>query len=197
VRPGVGGQAGIFFTRLDGATGGHSTPTLVDNQDSGHQIYPDISADGGVLHALWWDSRNDPCYSPKRPIGNCADGTTVPALDVFAAKSNDNGGTWTGKTRVTDVTSNPNYEQFDNRTIPFAGDYLWITSLGEFSYGTWTDWRNTVQGNDPREATEDEDGATADVKQCRTFDSASGTWSSDQCPHAGGLDQDIFGDYTP
>jgi len=197
VRPGVGGQAGTFFTRLDGATGQHSTPMLIDNRATGHQIYPDISADGGVLHALWWDSRNDACYSAKRPIGNCADGATVPALDVYAAKSYDNGDNWTGKTRVTDVTSNPNYEQFDNRTVPFAGDYLWITSLGEFSYGTWTDWRNTVQGSDPREVTEDEDDATADVKQCRTFDPASGTWSSDQCPHAGGLDQDIYGDYTP
>ena len=195
--PGRGGQAGIFFTRLNGANGSNTAPKLIDNQAVGHQIYPDISADGGVLHTLWWDSRNDRCYSPTRPIGNCADRTTVPALDVYSARSNDNGATWTSKTRVTDVTSNPNYEQFSNRTVPFAGDYLWITSLGDFSFGTWTDWRNTVQGEDPREVTEDEDNTTADVKQCRTFDEASGTWSSDQCPHEGGLDQDIYGDYTP
>jgi hypothetical protein len=195
--PGRGGQAGVFFTRLNGANGSNTTPKLIDNQAVGHQIYPDISADGGVLHALWWDSRNDRCYSPMRPIGNCADRTTVPALDVYAARSNDNGATWISRTRVTDVTSNPNYEQFSNRTVPFAGDYLWVTSLGDFSFGTWTDWRNTVQGEDPREVTEDEDNTTADVKQCRTFDEASGTWSSDQCPHEGGLDQDIYGDYTP
>jgi hypothetical protein len=168
---------------------------LIDNQAVGHQIYPDISADGGVLHALWWDSRNDPCYSPMRPIGNCADRSTVPALDVYAARSNDNGTTWTGFTRLSDVTSNPNYEQFSNRTVPFAGDYLWITSLGDFSYGAWTDWRNTVQGPDPREVPEDEDDATADVHQCRTF--VNGVWSGDLCPHEGGLDQDIYGDYTP
>ena len=65
------------------------------------------------------------------------------------------------------------------------------------SYGTWTDWRNTVQGTDPREVTEDEDKATSDVVQCRTFDTSTGAWSSDQCPHAGGLDQDIYGDKTP
>ena len=195
--PGRGGQAGIFFTRLNGANGSNTNPKLIDNQSVGHQIYPDISADGGVLHTLWWDSRNDPCYSPTRPIGNCANRTTVPALDVYAARSNDNGATWTGRTRVTDMTSNPNYEQFSNRTVPFAGDYLWITSLGDFSFGTWTDWRNTVQGTDPREVPEDEDDASADVKQCRTFDEASGTWSTDQCPHDGGLDQDIYGDYTP
>ena len=198
VTPGKGGQAGIYFVRLNGANNSNTTPKLIDDQAVGHQIYPDISADGGVLHVLWWDSRNDPCYSPKRPIGNCADRTTVPALDVYAARSNNNGESWTDFSRLTDVTSNPNYEQFSNRTVPFAGDYLWITSLGDFSYGTWTDWRNTVQGVDPREAgEEDEDGATADVKQCRTFDEATGTWSGDQCPHAGGLDQDIYGDYTP
>jgi hypothetical protein len=195
--PGKGGQAGIYFTRLDGSTGGHTDPVLLDNEAVGHQIYPDISADGGVLHALWWDSRNDSCYSPARPIGNCASGTTVPSLDVFATRSVDGGMSWTASTRVSDVTTNPNYEQFDNRTVPFAGDYLWITSLGDFSYGTWTDWRDTVQGSDPRENPEDEDGGTADVKQCRTFDTTTGTWSSDQCPHAGGLDQNIYGDYTP
>jgi hypothetical protein len=193
--PGQGGQAGIYFVRLDGANNSSTTPMLIDNQAVGHQIYPDISADGGVLHALWWDSRNDPCYSPMRPIGNCADRSTVPALDVYAARSNDNGTTWTGFTRLSDVTSNPNYEQFSNRTVPFAGDYLWITSLGDFSYGAWTDWRNTVQGPDPREVPEDEDDATADVHQCRTF--VNGVWSGDLCPHEGGLDQDIYGDYTP
>jgi hypothetical protein len=195
--PGKGGQAAIYFTRLDGATGAHTAPVLLDDEAVGHQIYPDISADGGVLHALWWDSRNDSCYSPTRPIGNCPNGTTVPSLDVFATRSVDGGTSWAASTRVSDVTTNPNYEQFDNRSVPFAGDYLWVTSLGDFSYGTWTDWRDTVQGTDPRESPEDEDGGTADVKQCRTFDTATGTWSSDECPHAGGLDQNIYGDYTP
>ena len=73
-----------FFVRYDGATGSHTTPVVIDNQASGHQVFPDISADGGVLHAIWWDSRIDPCYSVTRPIGNCANRTTVPSLDVFA-----------------------------------------------------------------------------------------------------------------
>ena len=54
----------------------------------------------------------------------------------------------------------------------------------------------STQGEDPREVTEDEANPSADVKQYRTFDEASGTWSSDQCPPDGGLDQDIYGDYT-
>ena len=200
---GVGGQAATFFIRYDGATGAHTPPAVIDNQATGHQVFPDISADGGVLHAIWWDSRNDPCYSVTRPIGNCADRTTVPSLDVYGAMSTSAGTTWTGKTRVTDVSTNPNYEQFGNRAGPFAGDYLWVTSLGSFAYTTWTDWRNTVQGADPRETPEDADATTADVHQCRTLNTVQtkkgpvSFWSGDLCPHDGGIDQNIYGDLSP
>ncbi len=203
IEPGVGSQSGAYFIRYNGANGTHTDPALIDPQGTGHQTFPDISADGGVVHAIWWDSRNDTCYSPARPIGNCADRRTVPSLDVFSAVSNDRGATWTGQTRVTDVTSNPNYEQFDNRAVPFAGDYLWVTSLGSFAYTVWTDWRNTLQGTDPRETPEDEDSETSDVHQCRvvlTIQTRTGpvnTWSGDRCPHAGGIDQNIYGDTTP
>ena len=150
-----------------------------------------------MLHALWWDTRNDHCYSATRPVGNCADRSTVPALDIYATNSNEDGASWAASTKVTDVMSNGNYEQFDNRSVSFGGDYLWITARGSFVYGTWTDWRNTVQGSDPREVTEDADNATADVKQCRTFNATTGTWSGDQCPHDGGIDQDIYGAVMP
>ena len=201
---GMVGQGATFFLRYDGSTGASTSPAIIDNQSSGQQVFPDISADGGELHALWWDSRNDSCYSIQRPIGNCSDRSTVPSLDVYAAKSTDHGTTWTGKTRVTDVSTNPNFEQFDNRSLPFAGDYLWVTSLGDFSFGAWTDWRNTVAGTDPRETTGEADAGNADVTQCRTSstitDKKGNTitlFSGDQCPHAGGIDQNIYGDTTP
>jgi hypothetical protein len=193
---GTGSQSGAYFTRLNGATGEHTTPVLLDKQSVGHQIWPDISADGGVLHVLWYDSRNDSSYSAARPIGNDAGGGTHPALDVFATRSNNLGATWATPTRVTDFTSNPNWEQFDNRAVPFNGDYLWITSFGNFSFGTWTDYRNTVAGSDPREGN-DEDNDAADVLQCRAFDPATGAVGPDTCPKAGGLDQNIYGSLTP
>ena len=204
MEPGEVGQAATFFTRYNGVNGSHTTPEVIDDQATGHQVFPDISADGGTLHAIWWDSRLDSCYSVLRPIGNCANGTTVPSLDVFAAKSTDRGDTWTGFTRVTDVSTNPNYEQFDNRALPFAGDYLWVTSLGDTAYAVWTDWRNTVQGSDPRETPEDADAGTADVVQCRVNvpitdkkGNTINTWSGDRCPHAGAIDQNIYGDTSP
>jgi hypothetical protein len=200
IESGVGSQAAIFFLRVNGANGTKVGPSLIDNETTGHQIFPDISADNpsaatrGTIHTIWWDSRNDGCYSVTRPIGNCQDRTTVPSLDAFAAVSSNFGTSW-ATTRVSNVTTNPNFEQFSDRTVPFAGDYLYVSSVNDFSYGVWTDWRNTLQGTDPRELPEDEDNATADVHQCRVFE--NGAWSGDRCPRDGGIDQNIYGDYTP
>jgi hypothetical protein len=194
IAPGTGSQSGVYFVGYNGATGAATAPKLIDAPASGHQFFPAISVDGGIVHALWWDSRNDPTYSPMRPVGNDATGNVGPSLDVFGARSTDGGNTWSASTRMTTTTSNPNYEQFSSRTVPFAGDYLWVTSMGTFAFGTWTDWRNTVAGSDPREGTGSTEGA--DVNQCQTFNPATG-WSGDQCPHAGGIDQNIYGAGAP
>jgi hypothetical protein len=194
VGSGTGSQSGIYFLRYDGATGAKTAPTRIDPQLTGHQLFPDVAVDNGVLHALWWDSRNDPAYSPQRPIGNAADGTVGPSLDVYAATSSDGGAIWTDSTRITDVTTNPNYEQFGGRTVPFAGDYLWIDAQQGQTFGVWTDWRDTVPGADAREPASDVTGA--DVQQCRAAQ-PDGTWGPDTCPRAGGLDQNVYGDHTP
>jgi hypothetical protein len=193
----IGSQSGIYFLRLDGATGLHTTPVLIDDPRThgGLQRFPDISVDAGSMHVLWWDSRNDPCYSPARPIANCADGSTDAGLDAFGASSSTSTLTWSSATRLSAVSSNPNYEQFSGRTDPFGGDYLYISSVGTFSFGTWTDWRDVVAGADPREGG-DNDADSADVHQCRTQNS-DGTFTRDTCPYAGGLDQNIYGAVTP
>ena len=204
ISPGKAAQTAAYFVRYNGATGAVDLgPTLLDDQAVGHQAFPDVSADGGVLHAFWWDSRHDRCYSPIRPFGNCANRTTMPSLDVFATTSSNHGVSWTTPVKITDRMSNGNFEQFDNRAVPFGGDYLTITGVGSFAFGTWTDWRDTVHGTDPREAPEDQDAATSDVHQCRvvlTIQTKSGpvnTWSGDLCPHDGGIDQNIYGAVTP
>ena len=205
--PGKAADTAVYYVRYDGATGDATTPVLLDPTGA-EQTFPDISADGGVLHVLWWDARNAPadCRSPIRPIGNCSDGTSVPALDVFATTGTSTaaGTIWATPVQVTDVTSNGNWEQFDDRKVPFGGDYLWITSNGTNAFGTWTDWRDTKAGTDPREAPEDEDAASTDVYQCRAVltstdkkGNTTSSFSSDRCPHSGGLDQNIYGDSTP
>ena len=120
--------------------------------ERGHQILPDIAVDSGTLHALWWDTRNQATWNIQLPIGDRADGSVENALDVYAVtKSATSGpGSWSSAVPVTDETTNPNYDQFDNRQTPFAGDYLWISASGGNTYGVWTDWRKTVPGTDPR-----------------------------------------------
>lgn len=194
VGQGTGSQSGTYFLRYNGQTGAVTGPTLVDPEAAGHQLFPDIAVDHGVLHALWWDSRNDPNYSPTRPVGNDADGNVGPSLDVYATTSTDLGASWTAAQRVTDVTSNPNYDQFDNRQIPFAGDYLWVDAQSGTAYGVWTDWRDTVAGTDPRVPQPAPTGTQ--VLQCRA-PRPDGTWGPDTCPRAGGLDQNIYGDLVP
>jgi hypothetical protein len=194
VGTGTGSQSGVYFIRYDGTTGTPAGPRQIDKQPVGHQLFPDIAVDGGTLHALWWDSRNDTAYSPKRPIGNLDGGAqSIRPLDVYASTSTDRGDTWAASTRLTDEGSNPNWEQFSDRTVPFAGDYLWIDAQGGQTFGAWTDWRKTIAGTDQREPASDVTGA--DVKQCRAF--VDGTWGPDTCPRDGGLDQNIYGDHTP
>lgn len=198
-KPGAGGQSAIYFLRYDGATGALAgAPQQIAPVNKGQQIFPDLAVDAGTIHALWWDSRNDAMNDAssfrQRPIGNDANGNVGAGFDVYAATRLISGGSWSSVTRLTDVTSNGQYEQFSGRTIPFGGDYLWIDSKGGTTFGVWTDWRNTAAGPDQREVTADESGA--DVHQCRT-QLSSGSWTGDTCPRAGGLDQDIYGDLAP
>ncbi|MDQ6935127.1 MAG: exo-alpha-sialidase [Actinomycetota bacterium] len=197
-QPGVGGQSAIYYLTYDGATGGVSTPARVAVTAASQQLFPDLSVDRGVVHALWWDSRNDVFNDAatfrQRPVGNDAAGNVGAALDVYAATKPATGGAWTAATRLSDVTTNPNYEQFAGRTVPFAGDYLWIDSKAGVTFGVWTDWRNTMAGPDQRETTPDEVGA--DVLQCRT-QRGDGSFTGDTCPRSGGLDQNIYGDLAP
>jgi hypothetical protein len=195
---GVGGKSAIYYLSFNGATGAVSTPAQIAPAPASQQMFPDLSVDAGVIHALWWDSRNDVNNDAssfrQRPVGNDAAGNSAPALDVYAATRPAVGGSWTTATRMSDVTTNPNYEQFAGRTVPFAGDYLWIDSKGGVTYGVWTDWRDTVPGVDQRETTQDETGA--DVLQCRTV-RPDGVVTGDTCPRNGGLDQNIYGDLAP
>ena len=192
--PGTATQSSLYLVRLNVATGAVSTPRMISPQARGHQLFGDLAIDAGVLHAIWYDSRNDVNGGDiTLPIGNRADRTVGPGLDAYGAASSNGGMSWS-ESRLSDQTTSPNYEQFGNRQVPFAGDYLWVSSAGGRTFGVWTDWRDTVAGSDPREGSAD-DGDGADVRQCRTL--TAGVWSGDTCPREGGLDQNIYGDLVP
>jgi len=192
--PGVAGRSIAKVMTLNVSTGAKSALVSVDAQPSGQQTFPDVAVDQGVVHMLWWDSRNDSCKSAARPIGNCADGSITRSLDAYGTAFTSLSSIPAG-VRLSGVTSDPNWEQFGGRTVPFAGDYLWVDSAAGRTYSVWTDWRNTR----PADATHNDKRDTdhkADVYQCRSVNT-DGSITGDKCPTAGGLDQDIYGDLSP
>ncbi|HEX5579281.1 MAG TPA: sialidase family protein [Candidatus Limnocylindria bacterium] len=190
------GRSVVYVVRSTDNGGHWSGPVAVDPSpaDPGHQFFSDIDALNGTLAVMWQDSRSDPCYSVQLPMGNTEDaescGTNI--VNTFVASSTNGGATWSASLKVSDVAHQPQYEMFSNRSVPFQGDYNWIsivdTGAGLEAYTVWTDNRNVVEGTDPRESVQD----GFDVWQCRV-ETSPGVWSSDRCANAGGVNQDIFG----
>lgn len=186
------GQGSIYLTKSVDGGRSWSSPTRLAPEPSGHQLFPDVNADGGSLFAVWHDSRNDLGYNVQNPPGNLdakdpqGFHEATPGLDTYGASSTDGGSTWT-QVRLSTKTQMPNYEMFGDRTVPFHGDYNYVSSVGGSAYGTWTDTREVAPGDDPRY----QGGEGFDVLQCRTEN--NGVFGDDTCPNAGGLDQDIYG----
>jgi hypothetical protein len=189
------GQGSIYLTKKAGGSSTWTTPTRLAPETKGHQLFPDINADAGHLFAIWHDSRNDSGYSVQNPPGNAtakdAQGFHRPSsgIDTYGASSVNGGSSWT-VSRMSSGTQQPNYEMFGDRRVPFHGDYNYVSSVGGFAYGTWTDDRQVVPGDDQRYT----GGEGFDVLQCRTPDPAGEDgYGADTCPNAGGLDQDVYG----
>ena len=106
------------------ASGVNTVPVYATVTDSRGTLVPDLSAqdfeveDNGGRQSITVFSRDTQAM------------TIAILLDVFAAKSSDRGVTWIGESKLTDVRSNGNWEQFDDRSVPFAGDYVWVSSIG-------------------------------------------------------------------
>jgi hypothetical protein len=211
VGSGTGSQAAVYFIKTENGGATWSPPARIDSQAVGHQFFPDIDADGGALHAVWQDSRNDCAAGPAGtagdfrtvPIANRAAATNPPGgvncepggagsdtggvVAVYATSANG-GASWPTSI-VSSALTMPQYEQFGNRDTPFFGDYNYIDAAAGDVLMAWTDERETVPGTDPRYT--DGDGTDGfDVIQCRP---AGNPFGADLCPNAGGLDQSIFG----
>lgn len=200
---GVASQSGVYLIKTGNAGASWSAPSRVDPQAKGHQIFPDVAADGGKLHVMWQDSRDDLAAGPDShwstaPIGNRHVAANPPGgvsagddigVDAYYAVSSNGGSSW-AISRASTSANNPSYEQFGNRDVPFFGDYNSIAAVGSHAFLTWTDNRDTVLGSDPRYPVDGLDGF--DVVQCRAL-LPSGEYGPDTCPDSGGLDQNIYG----
>jgi hypothetical protein len=181
------GQIEYVFSTDGGAS--WSAPALLAPATSGHQFFPWLTASNGQVSAIWYDSQGDPNYAATRAPCNSATGQTSACLNVRYASSTDGGKTFGSSFQVTDAATatNPNYEQFGGRLVPFFGDYITVAAQGSTIGAVWTDQRNTVGG---AVTTANSDGAdVAGDPQ------AGGTCMSslDTCfDGTGGLDQNIY-----
>jgi hypothetical protein len=201
--PGTASQSSIYFTKTTNGGATWTPLTRIDPQARGNQFYPDIDASAGRLHVVWQDTRVDTATGPDgsfitvpfqnrhvaaNPPGSVSTGAAVQS--IYATSANE-GSSWTSSV-ASSVAYPLNWEQFGNRDIPFFGDYNYISAVGSTVLMNWADGRDTVAGTDPRYTNGDgTDGF--EVRQCRTQNPTTLVWSADNCPNAGGLDQQIWG----
>ena len=181
------GQGQIEFAVSSNGGGSWSASALLAPSNTGHQFFPFVTASNGRVNAIWYDSQGDPNYAASRVPCNSANGATTACLNVRYAESTDGGKSWASSIRVTRTATNPDYEQFGGRLVPFFGDYITVAAVGDVVGTVWTDQRNTVGAADP---SGDNDGA--DV----SGDPETGgscTSSLTTCfDGTGGLDQNIY-----
>src|SRR6266496_2347958 len=181
------GQGQIEYVFSTDAGASWSVPKLLASAATGHQFFPWLAASNGRVSAIWYDSQGDPDYATTRAPCNSATGQTSACLNVRYASSADGGKTFGPSIQVTDTATNPNYEQFGGRLVPFFGDYITVAAQGDTIGAVWTDQRNTVGAAD---TTGDNDGAdvAGDPETGGTC-----TSSLDACfDGTGGLDQNIY-----
>jgi hypothetical protein len=178
------GQGQIEYAVSSDGGASWSTPAPLAPSASGHQFFPYITASGGRVSAIWYDSRGDPNYAATRPPCNTATGQTYACLNVYYASSSDGGTSWSTPLKVTDTPTNPNYEQFGHGLVPFFGDYITVAAAGDTIGAVWTDQRDTVPAsgsNDGADVAGDpETGGTCTSTLDACFDGTSG------------LDQNIY-----
>jgi hypothetical protein len=198
------GQAKIFARNSPNGLSWPTPATTLDNVAVGHQFFPDIASSGGTLRVVFQDSRLDPAYSPSLPPGNTADGVNSgDVVHAFVARSTNGGTSW-NESQVSGEGSNPNWEVRSAMRTPFFGDYNYVSAVGAADASVWTDTRDLVPGQDPRETGEDDDMDRFDGFQTCVWvpnDIDAPSYSSptidDSCLSQGGLDQNIYVTATP
>ena len=183
------GQGQIQFSKSTdgGATWSPRTP-IDSHPNDGHQFFPWIAASGGTINAVYYDSVGDANYAPTRAPCNSATGAGSACLNVRYAVSTDGGTTWTS-TQATDMPTNPNYEQFGGRRIPFFGDYIMVGAVGSTIAAVWTDARNVVAGSEKATGDNDNDDVAGDPETTGGTCTSSFSTCFDT---TGGLDQNIY-----
>ena len=195
------GQNQVFVRNSsDGGETWDDDPITLDPQEEGHQWFPDVASADGTISVIFYDSRSDPGYDPDIPPGNTAEGVNSgDVVQAFVARSTDGGVSWS-ETPVSSAGSNFGWETHGSRRVGFWGDYLYVSAVPGAVNVAWTDSRDLVPGDDPREtgADDDEDGFDVFQDGCvydpNDINAPAYTTPTidDPCLDEGGLDQNIY-----
>jgi hypothetical protein len=191
------GQAKIFVRNSPDGVSWSSAPATLDGVPVGHQWFPDIASANGVITVIFYDSRSDPAYSPDRPPGNTADGkNSGNVVHTFIARSADGGVSWT-ETQVSTAGSNFGWMTHGSRRVGFWGDYIYVSAVPGAVNVAWTDSRDLIPGEDPREGANDKGFSVFQPCTYVPNDIDAASYSSpmidDPCLSQGGLDENIYG----
>ncbi len=155
-------DGGATWTKLSHRPHQDASPHL------GHQIMPAISAAGGKLSIIWYDSRSEPAFNPRGPITGSDDDDgpgcngdpdpatpaapqpddTVPGcgMDVYYNQISTSGlnadSSWGTELRLTDGSWNPNLWGSIRALTPFIGDYISVVADGSDAFAVWADNRD-------------------------------------------------------
>ena len=183
------GQGQTQFVKSTDGGASWTAAAAVDSQPVGHQFFPWITASAGTISVVYYDSRADGAnYSPLRAPCNSATGVGSACLAVWYSASADGGKTWTHQV-LTDTLTNPNFEQFGGRLVPFFGDYIMVSAVGDQIAAVWTDSRNVAPGVDTASGSDMDGNDVAGDPETGGSCTSSFTACFDG---TGGLDQNIY-----
>ncbi len=192
------GQNKVFVRNsIDGGESWTDDPATLDGVTAGHQWFPDVASSEGVSTVILYDSRTDPAYDPNRPPGNTADGiNSGDVVQAFVAQSSDGGETW-DEDLVSTAGSNFGWKTHGSRRVGFWGDYLYVSAVPGAVHVVWTDSRDLVSGDDPRDGAMENGFAVFQPCTYVPNDINAPGYTSptiaDPCLSQGGLDQNIYG----
>ena len=103
-----------------------STPVSINDTSSGQRLMPSVVTDAvGTVHTSWFDTRN----SSRKSSG----------MDIYAARSTDNGTTFSFNTRVTSSSFSPGSTSFIG---DYAGNAAGTVANGATTYYAHPVWTN-------------------------------------------------------
>jgi hypothetical protein len=146
-----GASGSDVFVSRSKTNGSSWEPAVIPNASvPGHQLMPALSAAGGALSVLWYDSRSEPAFTPAGPVtGQCPAGATTQVactgMDVFYDQASTTAAgplAFGADLLVTDHSFNPNTYGSIKAITPFIGDYIAIAATATTAYAVWTDNRD-------------------------------------------------------